>query len=524
MALDDRERNFEKALAQQLRADGGAGLVCPDAETLAAYHERMLSAEEMGSLKSHIAACPSCQEVLSTLEVTEAIPVGEEDSEKTLAGRALVSLSAVHAAPMFSKPADLAAPAKSSAVREISKPYRKWVVPAGAIAAGLLIWVTMNESWNRPKLTKQSVPAVEIAQNDKELRQSEVMVPSAADKRAEQQAKPAEKTLAAENERAKQSSDRTELDLESGKLGRTRANSANAYPHGPTMMQNQAQNQIQNNGNLNQSQAYEFRGQNQQSATTVAPRANAPVRSETKSQVAAAAPPPAPTAANGPGDGVDRKDAPVGSVSETVEISGAPAVSPDKNKEEITAREADKLAANGRSYQDLQKVGGIAGTAPATAAKEKKAAEAGRKQSKKADTGLIAGAMTSRTLRDVDEFRLSVVRTKDAKVFWVISQEGEVFRSEDGGKSSRKQEIGAGIKAIAGSATDAKIFWILADKEIVVRTADGGQHWATANVPAGLPFATITALDATHAIVSDVSGKISYSTSDGGTTWNVMVH
>jgi photosystem II stability/assembly factor-like uncharacterized protein len=62
----------------------------------------------------------------------------------------------------------------------------------------------------------------------------------------------------------------------------------------------------------------------------------------------------------------------------------------------------------------------------------------------------------------------------------------------------------------------------LAEKGIVVRTGDGGQHWVTANVPAGFPFTTITALDATHAIVSHASGKLSYFTADGGATWNVM--
>ena len=70
MALDDRERNFEKALRRELRANGVSGLDCPDAETLAAYHERMLSPEEMVAQKSHIAGCPRCQEILATLEIT----------------------------------------------------------------------------------------------------------------------------------------------------------------------------------------------------------------------------------------------------------------------------------------------------------------------------------------------------------------------------------------------------------------------------------------------------------------------
>jgi len=397
----------------------------------------------------------------------------------------------------------------------------KWVVPAGAIAAGLLIWVAMNESWNKQKAASETV--VQVA-DDRELKHSapphgdlETRIPVA---------KPAEKTLQAENELAKQSAGFSETDKETSSLRRPRMNPNGAYQHGPAMMQNQVQNQIQNNGNLNQSQAYEFRTQNQQQPTMVAPRANAPVRSETKSQVAAAAPPPAPVAASGAGNGVaDRKDTPVGSVSETVEVAGAaPAVSLDRSKEETATKEADKLVANGRSYQDLQKVGGNAADAAATATKEKKAAEAGRMQLKKAEAAPVVGGMMSAALRDVDEFRLSLVRTTNAKIFWVISREGEVFRSEDGGKSSRKQEIGAGIKAIAGSATDAKICWILAEKGIVVKTADGGQHWATTNAPASLPFTTITAVDESHAIVSDASGKTSYSTFDGGATWNVMAH
>jgi hypothetical protein len=524
MALEDRERNFEKALGQQLRANAGAGLDCPDAETLAAYHERILSTEEMASLKSHIAACPSCQEVLSTLEVTEAIPAGEEDSERVVAGKARGVVSFLRAEPVFSKSLEMAAPAKGSALRRMPKrnPYMKWIVPAGAIAAGLLVWVAMNESWNKQKTASKTV--VQVAEN----REWKDSVPAASNGDLETRipaAKAAEKTLQAENERAKQSSEIAELDLENRNLGRKRVNSANAPSHGPAMMQNQVQNQIQNNGNLNQSQAYEFRGQNQQPPTIGAPRTNAPVRSEAKSQVAAAPPLPAPAAAaSGPDNVVaDRKDTPVGAVSQTAEVAGAaPAVSLDKNKEEVAAKEADKLAVNDGSYQDLQKVGGNAADAAATATKEKKAAEAGRMHLKKADTGFASGAMTSAALRDADEFRASVVRTPDAKVFWVISREGEVFRSEDAGKSSRKQEIGAGTKAIAGSATDAKVCWILAEKGIVARTGDGGQHWVTANVPAGLPFTTITALDATHAIVSHASGKLSYFTADGGATWNVM--
>ena len=47
---DDRDQLFEKALARQLRADGAAESLCLDPETLAAYHERALSPEEMAGV------------------------------------------------------------------------------------------------------------------------------------------------------------------------------------------------------------------------------------------------------------------------------------------------------------------------------------------------------------------------------------------------------------------------------------------------------------------------------------------
>jgi len=54
MPSDDRDRQLEKALVRHLRSDA-IDAACPDAETLAAYHERTLSLEEMAQWKQHIA-------------------------------------------------------------------------------------------------------------------------------------------------------------------------------------------------------------------------------------------------------------------------------------------------------------------------------------------------------------------------------------------------------------------------------------------------------------------------------------
>jgi hypothetical protein len=79
MPRDDREQNFEKALARSLRSSGAPhgndASDCLDAETLAAYHERLLDPDEMAQRKTHIASCERCQEILTQLEATDVIRV-----------------------------------------------------------------------------------------------------------------------------------------------------------------------------------------------------------------------------------------------------------------------------------------------------------------------------------------------------------------------------------------------------------------------------------------------------------------
>ena len=170
MAFDDRDQNFEKALARHVRANAASAADCPDAETLAAYYDRLLSQDEMIAKKSHIAGCARCQEILSSLEATDAIPVGMEEQENVVtfaAPRAAAAAgpdASFGRADRMSMPAS--APAKSS-VREIPRRpfYMRWVAPAGAIAAGLLVWISVHE-WSANKRATTSV--VQVAQNREE--------------------------------------------------------------------------------------------------------------------------------------------------------------------------------------------------------------------------------------------------------------------------------------------------------------------------------------------------------------------
>src|SRR5260370_38148080 len=117
----ERGRSFEKALARHFRAQtqgeySSALQSCADVETLAAYHEGGLAAEQMSLWKTHLQDCPRCQGILTQLEATDAIPFAVADNvEKQKTG----------AVPVL-------------------KPRRpavwRWAAPAGAPAAGLLVW------------------------------------------------------------------------------------------------------------------------------------------------------------------------------------------------------------------------------------------------------------------------------------------------------------------------------------------------------------------------------------------------
>ena len=127
---DDRDRNFEKALARHFRADAqpqafSASPSCADIEALAAYHEGGLSPEQRILWKTHVQGCPHCQEILAQLEVTEAISL---DVAANLEKRKTTRL------PLAFKPRRPA--------------LWRWAAPAAAIAAGLLVWITVRE--NKP--------------------------------------------------------------------------------------------------------------------------------------------------------------------------------------------------------------------------------------------------------------------------------------------------------------------------------------------------------------------------------------
>jgi hypothetical protein len=144
MPRDDRDQNFEKALARNLGPSGAApGAAespaddCLDAETLAAYHERLLDPEETAQRKAHIAGCERCQEVLAQLEATDRIAV--EADRDLLFDQMLVeipeleSAGAVDVSPVSTEvPIEVAAATPATEIAPLEEPAPAELEPAVA--------------------------------------------------------------------------------------------------------------------------------------------------------------------------------------------------------------------------------------------------------------------------------------------------------------------------------------------------------------------------------------------------------
>ena len=165
MPFDDRDPKFERALAQHLRV-GASQTTCPDAETLAAYHERNLSLDEMARWKEHISACEACQEVLSLLETTERqLADGWEDRRVPVVES--LSLPVVQAGNTAGRTAQVAASRVAMLRRRPA--LLRWAIPLGAVAAGVLVSIGIYE---------QRAPKVEHYSDDVVARREAPVTPA----------------------------------------------------------------------------------------------------------------------------------------------------------------------------------------------------------------------------------------------------------------------------------------------------------------------------------------------------------
>ena len=153
MPTDDRDQLFQRALARHL-SDASPDSACPDAELLAAYHDRTLSLDEIPHWKQHIATCPRCQEILALVEQTENLPVEDWQNQGVFESVVGAAIAKGASAPRSTvQPAStIASAAPVSASASASPPHRlrnraAWhlLAPIGAIAAAVIVFVGVRE-------------------------------------------------------------------------------------------------------------------------------------------------------------------------------------------------------------------------------------------------------------------------------------------------------------------------------------------------------------------------------------------
>ena len=169
MPSEDRDRMFEKALARHLRSDAAAAAesACLDGELLAAYHERLLSLEEMSAAKDHLVSCARCQEILAQLEATQDVNRLQNREDDLAGAGAAFPVKSSEVVEEADAAATVPLPDKKDTnvaeFRSKRNSRLRWAAPAGAIAAGLLLWIGLRDY--RSQLSKKSEPATQIAEN-----------------------------------------------------------------------------------------------------------------------------------------------------------------------------------------------------------------------------------------------------------------------------------------------------------------------------------------------------------------------
>ena len=176
MAMDDREQQFDRALARLLR-DASPESRCPDAETLSVYHERSLPEAQMVQLKEHISQCVRCQEILTLVEQSEDEPAEEWDKQEEPAqvyGEELPALmGAGTQRPLQPTTRAAAAAPMVRPIPEMPSRVRwRWLIPVGALAACAIAAVGIREIQMQHR--KEAGMPVQMAQNQQPRQQAAV--------------------------------------------------------------------------------------------------------------------------------------------------------------------------------------------------------------------------------------------------------------------------------------------------------------------------------------------------------------
>jgi hypothetical protein len=485
MGHDDRERKFEQALQRHLRRDApGArnegdacaaapdeavgAAECQDAATLAAFHEDALSNSEMLTVKEHVANCWRCQEILMQLEATDEILLPDEAGKDLKMREPVLSTGAryVDYAAMQTPSLAVAGQPKpaSKPSQDISRgrgfKALRWAAPAGAIAAGLLIWIVVHDN----KVQNTHFGNVQIAQ---ELPREKRVAPQALSTSPIPPA-PAPGSKALNGPRKDEAMTRQLA----GEPGAVRAQER----YSPNVKAKSA-NRVAASSN----------------PTTSAPASGCPSDVPMGSRQCDHLVVLAPSAKQGPQSPVTSPtDLSASSAARVLPApaasTGASANAADKKGDADSARTTQTIIDEGYSLPTEQ---------IATADK--------LREPTFETSGKTALAKT--------------VLAHGGTVLWRLRAKGQIVRSVDGGVTWVPQNSGVKAELLAGSAPSESVCWIVGRSGSILRTTDGGRHWNKVVSPMRGDVAGVQAADALTAEIFDAKKSSRFVTHDGGITW-----
>jgi hypothetical protein len=473
MASDERDRSFDKAIARHLRSAAPSGDAanraadalswresCPDTETLAAYHERSLLPEELNSWKEHIVGCAHCQDLLAHLEATDDIPLhaAEEeevfamtDAQHSAAARNIEALPRP-AAPSQDRRAAAAQPDSARASRLAGGARWRWLAPASAIAAGLLVWIALHEKQPRFPSSEE----VKVAKNQEPAAPAPPALTPAPSAPSLGRSSPSSSRVAAGDLRsyAPRAESRSR---EQRQMADLRARVALAKPS--TDKESGARKDAERNSSanliLNEKQAdLDAKTAADAGQQKIEVQAQAPAQDQNLQVQNQNNSPKAP----GP--------APLGQANTAKRMKAAPSPPP---------------------------------AAPAGVA-----------------SGYAGGAVSEMVM--VSDSRWITV--PGSNFVWRTGRAGLIEFSKDGGSSWARQPSGVIVDLLTGSAPSGQVCWIVGRVGAILLTTDGGAHWKLVSSPLKGDLGGVQATDALHATVWNVRSTKSFTTSDGGLTWN----
>jgi hypothetical protein len=569
MPGNDRDQNFEKALAGNLRSsNAAAGNDCLDAETLAAYHERLLDPEGMAQRKAHVATCERCQEILAQLEATDAIPV--EADRDLLLDQIVLEIPETDQTPT----ATPASTSEQSAVPAAPAPSAETASPVEASSQAQ----SESEAEQLTEAEAKNAPGAEFILDPKLLHDPE-LVPAFA---------PASTSEASRAETV----GATPVAVAAARM--TPASSHTITFRSPRQERPKMVRFVAIAGVLAAGLIlwFVYRDQSKESEIALnrpaskielppespaqAPAPQAETKSESKLDNAqssepsaamlksqpAAAPPAAQSQsapAKTPGDSMSdsladakktldtakalekksRRDAagvmldqPENAAKQTAPtgrpLSGLMAARAVTGSAMPRApRSADEAQSSGDTTLSANAPSGISATPPpartrmnpsvVTDSAMVSGAPAPLAQVSASANGEFVTKPTSGRIASVALAPLSVPAPSGTTI-WRIGQAGVIQRSTDSGTTWFIQPSGVVADLIAGSAYSDQVCWLVGRNGTILRTTNGGATWQKLTSPSNVDLLAVFAINADSATVTDAAGR-AFETTTGGAHW-----